>query len=260
MTSFPSPTQCPPPPPSSPTVVISGTTTDNNNHHSSHHHHHQQQHDDAHLQQPPLIPQQQIANLLQYAQTSYTTNPTDALSALMDALTLTTGTNNAAQHAMDRIRTELGDAVADCVIAGNGNASIHQQQQQQQPMHHTFASQQQQQYTPNNSSESSTSSMAGHHQLSEREMTLKAMELVKELLNDTSTILYAQGRQHLLQQAMEDGSSVVCSKCGDMISRERWMQHAEYWCRGITVEEEKNCGGGGDGGLVGMEDVAWRSD
>ena len=70
-------------------------------------------------------------------------------------------------------------------------------------------------------------------------MTERAMAIVQEMLNDTSTILYAQGRQHILQQAMEDGSSIVCSNCGDMISRERWKQHAEYWCRGIVVAEEE---------------------
>lgn len=70
-------------------------------------------------------------------------------------------------------------------------------------------------------------------------MTRRAMQVVQELLNDTSTILYSRGKQHILQQAMEDGSSVVCSRCGDVISRERWTQHAEYWCR--ALEEEKSC-------------------
>jgi len=208
MTSFPSPTQhggqqCPPPPPSSPNI----SRRQSSNPHS------QEQFDHSHPnhppQQPPL-PQQQIANLLQYAQTSYTTNPTDALSALMDALTLTTGTNAAAQHAMNRIRSELGDAVANSV-AGNSSSITHQQQ-------------------------SSTESP----EMTEREMTMRAMAVVQELLSDTSTILYAQGKQHLLQQAMEDGSSVVCTKCGDMISRERWTQHTQYWCRAIDEEMEED--------------------
>ena len=138
----------------------------------------------------------------------------------MDALTLTTGVSNAAEHAMDRIRSELGDAVADCV-AGNASNSHSAMQQQSSSRQHQYA---------HNSSSAS-------HQLSEREMTLKAMELVQELLNDTSTILYARGKSHILQQAMEDGSSVVCNRCGDMISRERWMQHEQYWCRAIAEEK-----------------------
>jgi hypothetical protein len=153
----------------------------------------------------------QAQQLLQFAQTSYETNPTDALSALMDAMTLTTGTGAAAHVAIERIRSELGDIVADRVA---GNASTLRYSSQLAPA-----------------------------QLSEREMTLKAMEVVRELLDDTSTILYAQGRQHLLQQAMEDGSSVVCSKCGDMIARDRWTQHTQYWCSSI---EEKSCDGEGD--------------
>ena len=218
--TFDSPTrgtgqQCPPPPPSSPMHTSASN---------------QQQH-----QHEPL-PQQRIANLLQYAQSSYTTNPTDALGALMDALTLSTGTNTAAQHAMERIRSELGDAAADCVALRVGNAAsggCNSLSHQNNTMH-----QQQYSHLDHPSSSSTTT------QLTEREMTLRAMAVVEELLNDTSTFLYAQGRQHILQQAMEDGSSVVCQRCGDMISRERWQQHAEYWCR--EIQEEKSCDSGED--------------
>lgn len=192
--------QCPPPPPSSPAHSRSDSGTSGGAHAPQHPQH-----------QP--LPQQQIAHLLQFAQSSYETHPTDALSALMDALTLTSG-SGAAQHAMDRIRTELGDTVADCV-ASNGS----------------------QRYM-------ATQQAASSGPMSEREMTLKAMQVVQELLNDTSTILYSQGKQHILQQAMEDGSSVVCNKCGDMISRERWTQHVEYWCS--AIEEDKSCGEGED--------------
>ena len=144
----------------------------------------------------PQQQQDQIAHLLQYAQTSYTSHPTDALSALMEALTLHNGAN-AAQHAIDRIRYELGDAVADCVA---GNVTSHHQSQQQ---HHDNNS--------NNMQQTNS-------QLSDQDiLTQRAMQIVQEMLNDESTFLHAQGRQHLLQQAMEDGSSVVCTKCGDMI-------------------------------------------
>ena len=223
--TFDSPTrgtvqQCPPPPPSSPMHTSASN---------------QQQH-----QHEPL-PQQRIANLLQYAQSSYTTNPTDALGALMDALTLSTGTNTAAQHAMERIRSELGDAAADCVALRVGNAAsggCNSLSHQNNTMH-----QQQYSHLDHPSSSSTTT------QLTEREMTLRAMAVVEELLNDTSTFLYAQGRQHILQQAMEDGSSVVCQRCGDMISRERWQQHAEYWCR--EIQEEKSCDSGEDNMKMG---------
>lgn len=145
------------------------------------------------MQQSQQQHSQQIANLLQYAHSSYTSNPTDALSALMEALTLQNGTN-AAQQAMNRIRTELGDTVADC--------------------------------------------LARHQTIAEREITERAMAVVQELMNDTSTFLYAQGKQHILQQAMEDGSSVVCTKCGDMVKADRWTQHSTMWCRAIDEMEE----------------------
>mmetsp|Transcript_8223 Transcript_8223/g.14862 ORF Transcript_8223/g.14862 Transcript_8223/m.14862 type:complete len:259 (-) Transcript_8223:459-1235(-) len=221
--SFPSRTsncqqqQCPPPPPSSPidhsrrqrnaTAAHSQQFTQQQQ---------QQQRQQQNGHNPPFAaPQQEheIANLLQYAQSSYTTNPTYALTALMDALTLTTGTNAAAQHAMHRIRSELGDAVADSVTGSNNNNN------------HLMMPHQQQQYSQQQTSP-----------LSEQEMTLRAMAIVQELLSDTSTILYGQGKQHLLQQAMEDGSSVVCSKCGDVVSKDRWAQHSEYWCRAVEGE------------------------
>lgn len=158
---------------------------------------------------------EEIANLLQYARSSYVSNPNDALSALMGALTLSSGSNMAAQQAMHRIRTELGDVVADRL-----NYSNQQQQSRQQ---------QQQSYYSDDES---------------REMTIRAMEIVEQLLNDESTFLYAQGRSHILQQAMEDGSSVVCTRCGDCIKAERIEQHVQYWCR--SIEEEKSYSDGGD--------------
>ena len=157
---------------------------------------------------------EEIAHLLQYARSSYTSNPSDALSALMGALTLSSG-NTAAQQAMQRIRNELGDVVADSISFSS--SSYHHQQQEQY-----------------------------YSQEESRQMTIRAMEIVEQLLNDKSTFLYAQGRQHILQQAMEDGSSVVCTKCGDMIKADRIEQHVEYWCRSVSEGENKSCCSEGD--------------
>ena len=197
---------------------------------------------------PPPSPQQQqqqqqqldIANLLQFAQSSYVTNPTDALSALMNALDLTTGSDDASRRAIDRIRSQLGEAVAARVVVGERRVddadqppggceeTIHRrgQRDRQQPSCFTVPS------------------MSNEHQqmLTEKEMTLRAMEMVQEMLKDTSTFLYSQGREHILQQAMEDGSSIICSNCGNMISRERWKQHAEYWCRELKLSDSNDDG------------------
>jgi len=138
------------------------------------------------------LPEQRIADLLRFAQSSYQINPTDALGALMNALTISTGNNAAADHALGRIRDELGDVVADCVAGnvgsntGAGSSSYRGINMQQQNSPHF----------------SNTSS---HNNMSEREMTIRAMAIVEGLLKDESTILYSQGKSHILQQAMEDG-------------------------------------------------------
>jgi len=144
------------------------------------------------------LPEQRIANLLQYAQSSYQTNPTDALGALMNALTISTGNNAAADHALGRIRDELGDVVADCVAGhvanNNGAGSLYRRENDSM----------QQQNSPHFSNTSS------HNNMSEREMTIRAMAVVEGLLKDESTILYSQGKSHILQQAMEDGKVRIC--------------------------------------------------
>ena len=61
--------------------------------------------------------------------------------------------------------------------------------------------------------------------------TLRNLERLREsLVRDTSTILYEQGVEHILAEAFEDGSSVICSKCNSLIPRERREQHYKYWC------------------------------
>lgn len=65
----------------------------------------------------------------------------------------------------------------------------------------------------------------------------RAVKIVEEMLQDETTMLYQQGNQHILKQAMEDGSSVVCSKCNGMVPASRWQQHQEYWCDAIDISE-----------------------
>lgn len=144
----------------------------------------------------------------------------------MNALDLTTGTDDASRRAIDRIRSELGETVVDRVIVGKRRVD---DTGEEETMIHRRGQRDRQQ--PSCCSTVPSISNECHQKMTEKEMTLRAIELVQQMLIDESTFLYSQGREHILQQAMEDGSSIICSNCGDMISRERWRQHAEYWCR-----------------------------
>lgn len=60
--------------------------------------------------------------------------------------------------------------------------------------------------------------------------TLKqAREISRRLINE-ETLLSERGEQIILKDAFEDGSSVVCSKCGSLIPRVRAQNHSLYWC------------------------------
>lgn len=130
----------------------------------------------------------QISSLIDYARHNYQENPTESLAALMQALTLNSG-KASAQHAMERLRHELGDDIADHI----GNRHLRMQ---------------------------------------------RAIDLVQELIHDENSILYQNGQQDLLRQTMEDGSSVVCVKCGAVVASNRWQQHQSYWCDSIPSDEE----------------------
>ena len=64
----------------------------------------------------------------------------------------------------------------------------------------------------------------------------RAAEAVRRLLDDRSTILSEQGREDILRQTMEDGSSVVCTSCGGVVPSDRWRQHQLYWCDAIGAD------------------------
>lgn len=160
----------------------------------------------------------------------------------MNALDLTTGSDDASRRAIDRIRSELGEAVAARVVVGERRVDDADQPGGCEETIHRRGQRDRQQ-----PSCSTVPSVSNEHQqkLTEKEITLRAVEMVQEMLKDTSTFLYSQGREHILQQAMEDGSSIICSNCGDMISRERWRQHAEYWCRELKSSDIGNDDGDG---------------
>ena len=58
--------------------------------------------------------QQQISDWIDYARSNYQVNPTEALAALMQAMTLNTG-KASADRAMEHLRVELGDDIMNHV-------------------------------------------------------------------------------------------------------------------------------------------------
>ena len=57
-------------------------------------------------------------------------------------------------------------------------------------------------------------------------------ERLCRILENQSTLLSERGEEDILRDAFEDGSSVVCTVCGDLIARIRWKQHRDLWCSG----------------------------
>ncbi len=64
-----------------------------------------------------------------------------------------------------------------------------------------------------------------------------ARGMCRDLLRQ-ETILMETGSEDILRQAFEDGSSVVCRKCGALVSVARWEVHRDVWCS--TLEEKES--------------------
>jgi len=140
----------------------------------------------------------EISTLIQFAQSNYETKPDESLSALMHAMTLSSGSVKA-DEAMRSVRAEL---------EGNNNGAAIVGQHQH---------------------------LNGH---SKQDTFQRVARIVQELLADQSTYLYQMGQQHIFQQAMEDGSSMVCPKCNGLVPVKRWDQHQKYWCSAVADNEE----------------------
>jgi hypothetical protein len=76
--------------------------------------------------------------------------------------------------------------------------------------------------------------IGSHHSIRRQ----RAEAVLQRLLRDESTELFRQGRQDILRQTMEDGSSVVCSRCNAVVASTRWQQHADLWCTAIVNTQD----------------------
>ena len=57
---------------------------------------------------------------------------------------------------------------------------------------------------------------------------------------EKDSILKDEGGADILKVAMENGSSVVCSKCGALIARDRWEAHRDKWCPMLTDDDDSD--------------------
>ena len=73
---------------------------------------------------------------------------------------------------------------------------------------------------------------------------LAAARAVCDDLLERSSILGDGGHRDLLQDAFEDGSSVVCVRCGDLVARRRWDAHKTAWCRMLPDYDSDDDDGG----------------
>ena len=55
---------------------------------------------------------------------------------------------------------------------------------------------------------------------------------------EKDSILKDEGDEEILRQAMENGSSVVCCKCGALVAKDRWLPHRDKWCPMLTDDED----------------------
>ncbi len=66
-----------------------------------------------------------------------------------------------------------------------------------------------------------------------RESHEQARRISEELMRQ-DTFLSERGEEDILRDAFEDGSSIVCVKCGGLVAKVRWESHAKMWCPAIS--------------------------
>ena len=58
---------------------------------------------------------------------------------------------------------------------------------------------------------------------------------------ERDSILKDQGGEDIIKAAFENGSSVVCARCGELIAKHRWEAHRDKWCSMIPdVDEDED--------------------
>eukprot|EP00727_Mastigamoeba_balamuthi_P004342 m51a1_g13906 hypothetical protein (181) ;mRNA; r:760744-761616 len=64
----------------------------------------------------------------------------------------------------------------------------------------------------------------------------QVIEALCSLKDGSRALLAHHGREQILGDALADGSSVVCRRCGELISADRTEQHTRFWCTQSNTE------------------------
>mmetsp|Transcript_28801 Transcript_28801/g.27584 ORF Transcript_28801/g.27584 Transcript_28801/m.27584 type:complete len:161 (-) Transcript_28801:692-1174(-) len=51
-----------------------------------------------------------------------------------------------------------------------------------------------------------------------------------EKIQEEDCFLSQRGEEDILKDAFQDGSSLICQKCGGLVKAERWEAHSDSWC------------------------------
>ena len=63
-----------------------------------------------------------------------------------------------------------------------------------------------------------------------------AMNAIKSMLEQDS-FLSERGEEDILRDAFQDGSSIICQKCGGLVPQTRWEVHQNKWCPSLGTDD-----------------------
>ena len=69
---------------------------------------------------------------------------------------------------------------------------------------------------------------------------LEAAIAARNSLAEAPSVLVdrCDGSEQILRDAFEDGSSVICTRCGGLVKSARWAAHSSTWCPAIQQDGE----------------------
>lgn len=68
-----------------------------------------------------------------------------------------------------------------------------------------------------------------------------AIAAMNNMLDKPSILGDDHDRGDILVDAFEDGSSIICAKCGALVPKDRALQHASFWCEAADHMELSDC-------------------